>query len=115
MEHAYWTTKVFPSAGKNCFLFDFNCLSVSKFKFIFIKWAITFRCDNGFYGERCTKSICKRYCLNNGSCEVNDGKQATCTCLSGWKGTRCEEKNQTTPDCKSVSIELFHYFFHRIY
>lgn len=50
----------------------------------------TCRCPTGFTGPRCNQQVCTDYCLNNGSCTVNQGNQPNCRCLPSFIGDRCQ-------------------------
>ncbi|KAL0270908.1 UNVERIFIED_CONTAM: hypothetical protein PYX00_008178 [Menopon gallinae] len=48
------------------------------------------RCLKGFSGERCEVSLCHNYCLNEGTCFVNELDVPECKCASGFSGSRCD-------------------------
>ncbi|XP_033629378.1 low-density lipoprotein receptor-related protein 1-like isoform X2 [Asterias rubens] len=48
------------------------------------------RCQSQFNGDSCEVDRCERYCLNEGTCVVNDyNSRLTCTCTIRYKGERC--------------------------
>ncbi|ETE71786.1 Low-density lipoprotein receptor-related protein 1, partial [Ophiophagus hannah] len=38
----------------------------------------------------CNKPVCMDYCLNNGSCTVNQGNQPNCRCPDSYVGDKCQ-------------------------
>lgn len=57
----------------------------------------TCRCPTGFTGPRCNQQVCTDYCLNNGSCTVNQGNQPNCRCLPTFIGDRCQYRECCLP------------------
>ena len=56
-----------------------------------IDW-LNFRCPVDWVGKRCDipREACDDYCRNSGPCYVLDSKPH-CSCLTGFKGERCEK------------------------
>ncbi|KAK7873804.1 hypothetical protein R5R35_005788 [Gryllus longicercus] len=55
--------------------------------------SIQCNCDNGYNGSRCEHDVCFNYCLNGGSCSVENQSEPTCNCRTAegnFQGSRCE-------------------------
>lgn len=66
----------------------------------------TCRCPNGFTGSQCNKPVCMDYCLNNGSCTVNQGNQPNCRCPDSYVGDKCQFRKYSQASLKRCPVGL---------
>lgn len=53
-----------------------------------------------YYGSN---HACVNHCQNGGACHLDGSMEATCFCLDGWLGPRCERASQCKPGyCKNA-------------
>ena len=50
-------------------------------------------CENGFFGEKCERSMCPSECSFRGRCVETDDGSSVCDCDEGYQGESCSERN----------------------